>query len=237
MEDRRQQGVDRQAAREGRLHARPAVQPALGVEPGQHRLGLDGRRDGLLYLPASYQPDRPAPFALMLHGAGGNAGHGLALMRSLADTAGLVLLAVDSRGPTWDVLLGEYGPDVLFIAEALAYTFERCAIDPSRVAIGGFSDGASYALSLGIGNGELFTHVIAFSPGFMTPPRQEGVPRIYVSHGTGDEVLPIQPCSRRIVPQLQRAGYDVRYHEFDGPHMIPAEVASEALEWFMRGTG
>lgn len=41
------------------------------------------------------------------------------------------------------------------------------AIDPAHVAIGGFSDGASCALSLGLVNGDLFTHVMAFSPGLV----------------------------------------------------------------------
>lgn len=34
----------------------------------------------------------------------------------------------------------------------------------------GFSDGASYALSLGLPNGNLFSHIVAFSPGFMRAP-------------------------------------------------------------------
>jgi predicted esterase len=40
----------------------------------------------------------------------------------------------------------------------------------------GFSDGASYALSLGLANGDLFTHVLGFSPGFMRVPRHVGRP-------------------------------------------------------------
>jgi predicted esterase len=88
---------------------------------------------------------------------------------SLADEAGLVLLAPESRGTTWDVLRGGYGPDVAFIDRALEQTFGRYAVDPRRLAVGGFSDGASYALSLGITNGDLFGHVLAFSPGFMAP--------------------------------------------------------------------
>ena len=43
---------------------------------------------------------------------------------------------------------------------------------------------------------------------------------------------PIDHCSRRIVPQLKQAGYDVRYREFDGPHTMPPEIAREALAWF-----
>jgi hypothetical protein len=37
------------------------------------------------------------------------------------------------------------------------------------MCVAGFSDGASYSLSLGIGAGDVFSHVAAFSPGFMTP--------------------------------------------------------------------
>jgi phospholipase/carboxylesterase len=199
---------------------------------GEQQLKLDARRDGLLYVPPGYRSDKPAPLALMFHGAGGEARHGLSLLRSFADSAGLILLAPDSRRETWDVIVGDYGADVAFIDSALAQTFGRYAIDEQRIAFGGFSDGASYALSLGITNGDLATHVIAFSPGFMAPTRQQGEPRIFISHGTRDRVLPIEPCSRRIVPQLKRDGFDVRYREFEGPHTIPTEIAREAVDWF-----
>jgi phospholipase/carboxylesterase len=118
---------------------------------------------------------------------------------------------------------------ILTVDRALEQTFSRYAIDPARLAIGGFSDGASYALSLGIINGDLFTHVLAFSPGFMVPAGQTGSPRIFVSHGTRDRVLPIDRCSHRIVPSLKRDGYDVHYREFDGGHTILPEIALEAV--------
>jgi phospholipase/carboxylesterase len=197
-------------------------------------LGLDGGRDGVLYVPRGYRVDRPAPLALMLHGAGGNAQQGVSLLQRFADEHGMLLLAPDSRRQTWDVIFDRYGPDVSYIDRALAQTFSRYAVDSKRIAVGGFSDGASYALSLGVTNGDLFTHVIAFSPGFMAPTRQQGSPRVYISHGTRDQVLPIQRCSRRIVPQLKGAGYDVLYREFDGGHTIPTEIAREAHEWFVK---
>jgi phospholipase/carboxylesterase len=199
-----------------------------GLQP----LGLEGARDGLLYVPAGYRAERPAPLALLLHGAGGDARHGLDLLQPLADEAGLLILAPASRGRTWDVLLGGYGPDVAFCERALAGVFGRYAVDPERIAVGGFSDGASYALSLGLTNGDLFTRIIAFSPGFMSPAEQRGLPRLFISHGTRDEVLPIDYCSRRIVPRVRRAGYDLRYREFDGPHTVPPAIAREALDWF-----
>lgn len=228
-------GRVRRRAAEGRLAARPGApvdQPVDAPAPGLHRLGLAPARDALLYIPAGYRAHRPAPLAVMFHGAGGTAEHGMALLRDRADVAGLVLLAPASRGPTWDVILGGFGHDVAFVDRALAATFARCAVDPARVAVGGFSDGASYALSLGLTNGDLCTHVLAFAPGFMAPARQVGKPRCYVSHGTRDTVLPIDACSRRLVPVLERAGYAVRYREFDGPHTVPPDVADEALDWF-----
>jgi phospholipase/carboxylesterase len=218
-------------AGEGRLQARPE-QPTGAPAPGLQPLGLETGRDGLLYVPAGYDAARPAPLVLMLHGAGGNAQHSLAPLVQLANATGLILLAPESRRQTWDVLLGGYGPDIAFIDRALAQTFGRYAVDPARIAVEGFSDGASYALSIGITNGDLFTHVIAFSPGFMAPAAQVGAPRLFISHGVHDAVLPIARCSRRIVPEVERAGYDVIYHEFDGPHTVPPEIAREALAWF-----
>ena len=223
---------------EGRISARPAAGSISGPAPiGLRPLRLDAARDGYLYVPPGYRSGRPAPLALLLHGAGEDARDGLALLRGQADGAGLILLALGSQGSTWDLIVGRgrYGPDIAAIDRALEQTFSLCAVDPARVAVGGYSDGASYALSLGIANGDLFTHVLAFSPGFVAPTRQEGSPRIFVSHGTRDGWLPIDRCSRRIVSQLERAGYEVRYREFEGGHVVPPEIGREAADWFTAG--
>jgi phospholipase/carboxylesterase len=223
-------------AQPGRLLARPGTPSGVAardVHAGVQALGLAEPRDARLSVPTSYHPDRPAPLVLSLHGAGGTEEGGLRLLQGLADTAGLLVLAPASRGRSWDVILGGYGPDVAFLDRALAWTFERYAVDPARLAIGGFSDGASYALSLGLTNGDLFSHVLAFSPGFIAPAGRRGAPRLYVSHGTYDTVLPIDACSRRIVPILYEAGYDLRYDEFDGPHTVPPTIAQTALDWIL----
>jgi phospholipase/carboxylesterase len=222
----------------GRLLARLDPPPSdAAVSTGLQPLGLGSTRDGLLYVPAGYGEKAPAPLALTLHGAGGSARSGISHFLHLADAAGVILLAPESRGRSWDVLVGGYGPDVEFINRTLEWAFDRLALDTRRLAITGFSDGASYSLSLGLTNGDLFTHVIAFSPGFMAPASRRGKPPIFVSHGTHDRVLPIERCSRRIVPQLDRAGYQVRYREFDGSHTVPESIAREALRWFSSDEG
>jgi phospholipase/carboxylesterase len=222
--------------REARLLSRPAAvvegEAPLGLQP----LGLDGERDGLLYVPASYGVERRAPLVLLLHGAGADGADVLPVLQALADAEGFIVLAPDSRAGTWDVIRGSYGPDVAFIDRALARTLARYVVDPTRVAVGGFSDGASYALSLGITNGDWITHVMAFSPGFMAPAAQRGSPGVFLTHGVRDRVLPIDVCSRRIVPQLRRAGYEVAYAEFAGGHTVPAQLARDAVAWFLGGT-
>jgi len=146
----------------------------------------------------------------------------------------MILLAPDSRGSTWDLVLGRLGPDVEFLDRALQHTFERCRIDPARIALGGFSDGASYALSLGISNGDLFSHLVAYSPGFLRVAGPTvGKPLIYVSHGTRDGVLPVTISRDRIVPTLRSGGYDVTYQEFDGAHEVPSAISESALDWFV----
>lgn len=226
------------AAREfskGRLGARPGRAGSVGPA-GLRQLKLEGGRDGLVYVPAGAGSRRPAPLLLLLHGAGGNARQTVTLLRGLADESGIILLVPDSRGRTWDMIEGGYGPDVSYIERALESTFALYECDPARLAVGGFSDGASYALSLGATNGDLFTHVVAFSPGFMSPASRHGSPALFISHGTQDRVLPVDACSRQIVPRAERAGYRVLYREFEGAHAVPPDVARAAVEWFLGGS-
>ena len=221
------------ATADGRLQARPAA-PTIAIAPGEHRLGLTATgRDGTLYIPKNIASPRSAPLLLMLHGAGSSAER-VRFTFPLAEELGVVVLAPDSRRSTWDGIGGIFGPDVAFIDAALRYTFQRVAVNPARLAIGGFSDGASYALTLGLANGDLFTHIIAFSPGFITPAPPSGRPPIFVSHGTADQVLDIDVTSRVIVPRLKNAGYTVTYREFAGPHTVPTPIAREAMEWLIR---
>ena len=168
-----------EAAGQGRLLARPgSTPPGTAAEPGLRPLGLGRGRDGLVYVPANLDPARPAPLVLALHGAGAEGRQMVRILSPLADAHGLILLAPDSRGVTWDVILDTYGPDVRLIDAALEQVFARHAVDPGRIAVSGFSDGASYALSLGLTNGTLLTHVLAFSPGFTAPGRDARQPAL-----------------------------------------------------------
>lgn len=209
--------------------ARPAA--AQELTPGQHPLGIDHERDGLLYVPKGYRPGVASPLLVLFHGAGGTA-QSVSYAFPLADTHGVIILAPDSRDQrTWDLVLGSYGQDADFLGQALGVAMRRCSVDRQRMSIGGHSDGASYGLSFGIGTGDLFGHILAFSPGVLNPVDVKGKPRIFISHGTEDAVMPIDDTSRRFVPRLQKLGYDVTYREYAGRHAVPIEIVGEGFEW------
>jgi phospholipase/carboxylesterase len=217
------------AGNDGRLSARPRKGVTSSAR-GEQSLGLDARRDGLLFVPTKSGSD-PMPLLLLLHGAGGSGESVLRRVREAADEAGVAILAPDSRDSTWDAIRAGFGPDVPFIDRALARVFETLAIDPGRVAVGGFSDGASYALSLGLVNGDLFQGVVAFSPGFLVGGLRVGQPRVFISHGTSDQILPIDQTSMLIIPGLRQRGYDVTFRQFAGGHDVPPAIAREGVAW------
>ncbi|HSA56757.1 MAG TPA: PHB depolymerase family esterase [Gemmatimonadaceae bacterium] len=221
-------------AGDGRLAARPTGSPT-GLSPGEHRLLLSGGRDGVLYMPPGLSQDSPFPMILLLHGAGGTASGLATPTQPYAEQLGFAVLAPDSRGGTWDAIRGTYSVDVDFIDAALARAFELCNVDPTRIGVAGFSDGATYAIGLGRLNGDLFRRVVAFSPGFLIPANDVFKPPIYITHGRGDNVLPLELTSRVIVEELTRIGYDVTLREFDGGHWIPALYATEAFGWLIGG--
>ena len=80
-------------------------------------------------------------------------------------------------------------------------------------------------------NGDLFSSVVAFSPGFVIDGAPHSKPRIFISHGINDSILPIDRCGRRIASGLNARGYDVTFREFDGDHEIPGDILREGLRF------
>jgi phospholipase/carboxylesterase len=213
----------------GRLAARPRANVTTSVQ-GQRALGLGRARDAILRVPPR-AADAPLPLFVLFHGAGGSGEGVLRRLGSAPDEAGVAVLAPDSRDSSWDAVRDSFGPDVTFINRALEDVFDSVAIDPARVAVGGFSDGATYAISLGLINGDLFHRVVAFSPGFVVDGTPRGKPDFFISHGTADPILPIDRTSRPIVSSLRKRGYSITFREFRGGHEIPADIAHDSMRW------
>jgi phospholipase/carboxylesterase len=223
-------GVNGPVGGRERLTAQP-ISGTTTVAAGIYPLSVTATKDARLIVP-QVSGSAAVPLLVMLHGAGGDE----VPVDVVADAAALHNIAVlipRSRASTWDLAAGGFGDDVGVIDRALEETFRRVRVDPDRIALAGFSDGASYALTLGIANGDLFSHLIAFAPGFMSPVNRFGSPDIFIAHGSEDVITSPRNSEQNIVPFLRALGYTVRFHGFTGGHQVNAPEADAALAWFL----
>ena len=227
------------SSNDGRITARPrrpapsSTATLADIAHGKAiSLGLDRERDAVLYLPRS--ANAPVPLLMFLHGATQSADDMAWYLDSAPEETGVAILAPNSRATTWDAISGAFGEDVEFLNRALQRTFEMLDVDNARLTIGGFSDGATYAIALGLINGGLFKHVLACSPGFVIDVTTQGKPNFFISHGTQDNILPIERCGRRVAADLKSRGYEVTFREFAGRHEIPGDVMRAGLNWLIR---
>lgn len=207
------------------------VKPPL--PPGRHALGLFAERDAVLHVPEGVAPRRPAPLVVLFHGGGGSADKILPMLERHAQARGFLLLAPQSLFPTWDIVIGGHGPDRERLETAMAEVGSRFLLDPTHLAFAGHSDGGSYALSSGLTNGDVVTHLIVSSAGFLDVQVQTGTPRIFVSHGTRDEQIAVAHGGRSHAARLRQAGYDTTYVEYDGPHAYDPAVVAQAVAFFL----
>jgi predicted esterase len=192
-----------------------------------------GGTTGLLYIPPLARGDA-ARLVVMFHGAGQTPHSVTNILERHAREQRFALLLPKSTRPTWDAIRGPVGPDLEAMSRLLSDCADLTAVDQDQLSLAGFSDGASYALGVGIAFGERFKQIIAFSPGCVPHAGQAtGSPGIFVSHGRADTVLPIARTSRRLVPSLVELGYRVHYREFDGGHTVPRSTADAAVDWLL----
>lgn len=218
----------------GRLSFTPTAPTKSPLQPGLHPLGIAEERDAMLYVPTRLEEEVAVPLLVMFHGGGGSAEKVLPFLQEHAERNQFLLLVPQSIYPTWDIVIGGNGPDLQRLNQALTAVSAHYFIDPDHFGFAGFSDGGSYALSNGITNGDLITHVIVFSGGFMSVFMQEGAPKIFIAHGLSDEQLPIETSGRPHAEKLKAAGYDVTFLEFAGNHSIQPPIVELAVEFFLK---
>jgi len=145
-------------------------------------------------------------------------------------------LSLPPGGAHWYAVPRVGYPDPPTFAEGYA---AACAfvdgLEYERIALGGFSQGAVMALSVGLGaRRPRPAAVIAFS-GFI--PVVEGWelgegpwPPIAIGHGTYDPVVPVA-LAHRSVAQLEAAGAGVLYRESPLDHTIDPAFVAELQPW------
>lgn len=228
-----------------------AAGPELTARPPAAPIANSDKRNGVLTLAGgayAYLPKgltgKPAPLLVSLYGAGGQPNQVLEVYKPYADQYGFILLIPVSAKGTWDMIedlksrLGvelnvqpRYGKDLKAIDTALADVFTKVAVDPQKVGIAGFSDGATYALSVGTANPDLFKTIIAFSPGPAFVGRNVAGQHIFISHGEGDKVLSFAN-SRGNAARLRVKSAQVVFEKFAGGHEVPKDIREKALAFF-----
>lgn len=196
---------------------------------------------GHLLLPDPLVPSRAYPLVTVFHGAGRQ---DELLVRAYEDEPNrrdLLVFIPRSTQPTWDLLVGEERPDLDFLEQAYGEIYRRVRIDHARQAVIGYSDGASYALAVGLSNPRLYAAVMGWAAGFVvfdksaiapTDPR----PRILLEHGTHDQVFPFEAVAMRNCEILRRLGYEVELRVDEGGIHWPSRAFQPAaLDWFFAG--
>ena len=223
--------------------------PAMSPRAAQLPAGITKLDDGAIAYRSATLPDGPRPLLILLHGAGEPPEMLVDAFRAAADERGLILLAPKSAGDTWDAIgavkqlrttpTGRdaerlFDGDATRVESAMREIGQRTTIATKQIVIGGHSDGASYALSLGLWNPRLFRGIMALSPGgLLAPEDKDRGQRVFIAHGRSDRVVAIQHDEQLIAEPLTAAGLNVRFRSFDGGHRINPASISEGLAFVL----
>lgn len=206
--------------------------------------------------PTASEPGTP-PLLLLLHGVGSNEEDLMGLAPHLDGRFFVVSarapiplrpgayawypVAFGPQGPVGDPAAAEQSRQALlrFLPEVTsAYN-----LDPNRVYLLGFSQGAIMSLAVALTQPEVLAGVVLLSGRLypeklrerVDPTRIADLP-IFVGHGTEDTVLPIHH-GREIRQVLQNLPVRLSYHEYPMSHEISPQTLQDIQNWFSQQLG
>ena len=207
-----------------------------------------------LFTPDEIDPGSRYPLVTVLHGAGRQDEMLIKGWKHEAEQRQAFILIPRSFYMTWDLIaMGLQGaagpspegdtlpsdrPDLDFLEYAYDLIYRRYPIDAERQALVGYSDGASYAVSVGLANPHIYRAVMAWAAGFLALDERvaaEDVPRphVYVEYGTHDELFPFEQVALGMKKQLEDLGCDLVFNVDEGGRHWPSSTfQEEALDWF-----
>lgn len=221
--------------------------PSSAATAPAAKIGLQNLGDAYFYRPAKPSAER-RPLLVLLHGAGQSARALINGARAEADRCGCLLLSVQSKDATWDTIrlvrdaarakratrAELFGEDTNRVEQALSIALRAADADRRSVILFGFSDGASYALSLGLANPQIFRGVVAIAPGFhLEPAAINPRQRLFIAHSPQDRILSFARTRDDTVASLKRAGFDLRFRPFEGGHRIDRSVLADGVDFVL----
>jgi phospholipase/carboxylesterase len=204
---------------------------------GPVRVERESRR-AVLLTPEEIDPERLYPLITVLHGAGRREEMLIEAYQAEPATRDALFLIPRSQHQTWDLLAAGDRPDLDFLEWAYDLIYRRYPVDPDRQALIGYSDGASYALSVGLSNPGIFRAVMGWAAGFVVfdPTSfspQDPKPSVLLEYGTQDQLFPFERVAIPMREKLERMGYTVNFRvDEGGRHWPSGDFQPEALDWF-----
>jgi phospholipase/carboxylesterase len=215
----------------------------------------DGRGDARLPLEHVHvAPDAPSdgaePAVIVLHGRGANEEDLLPVARRLPDTLHVVSLRAPDRlgaGYTWyDLDLSAGGlhqsqPDeadfersLELIADSVDTAIDAYGLDPDRIGLLGFSQGAISSMSALIERPDRYAWVVALH-GYLAATH-EGTDvdladaPVFVGAGTADEIIPVERAEAA-ADRLAAMGAAVTYRTYDVGHGVGQAELADVVEF------
>src|SRR5262249_21420842 len=187
-----------------------------------------------IYVPKSYDPSKPTPLVLMLHGAVGDERsyfsnlYDPVVIKSEAERRGFILATVNGRGR----FAAYRGPAAEDSIEVLKAVRRDLNIDPARVYLTGHSTGAYGAWLVASLEPDAFAAIAPVSGGAPVADdalpalleKLKGIP-VLIVHGAKDEIVPPEN-SRRMSSAAQKAGLKVTNLELPESGHVDAVAGS-----------
>jgi predicted esterase len=192
----------------------------------------------ILLTPDEIDRSQTYPLVTVLHGAGRQDEQLARVFRDEPERRQALFLIPRSILPTWDLIAGGGRPDLDFLEYAYDLIYRRYPIDPAGQALLGYSDGASYALSVGLTNPRIFSAIMGWAAGFKVTDSEaispsDPKPRILLEYGTHDPVFPFEQIALPMRDHLRSLGYETEFRvDEGGKHWPSSTFHSEALDWF-----
>ena len=208
---------------------------------------------GLKYLtitPDEYEPDKPYPLVVMLHGFGANMQDLAGLAPAISRTGYVYAcpnapIAFDLGGGHlgygWMSPRGLATPEEVKAAVDLLEgffeeVFDQFKVAPSQAILMGFSQGGGMTYRCGLVRSDPFAGLAALSS--TMPDSEELAPRlpddrsqqIFVAHGLSDPMVPAERAQDAL-QFLKGSGYKPEYHEYNMGHEISFEVLNDLVPW------
>lgn len=194
-----------------------------------------------VFIPARYQPGRPTPAVLFLHGAGERGTDGVKptligigpYLKAKGASIPYIAIFPQAEDPQGRALTAwlDGEPDAERALKILDDVTKQYTVDKQRITLAGWSMGGYGAWSLAAAHPERWAGVAILSGGGdpALAPKVKSLP-LWVFHGYRDHLVPVKE-GQQMVAAVKEAGGDVVYNELpDAGHDLFAETfGNEAL--------